>query len=71
MWLGAEATELGSAGVAVVAEATGVAADTVRRGHKEADAGIHPGAGRSRRAGGGTANEPRSTTRCWWRRSSR
>ncbi|MBX9640996.1 MAG: ISAzo13 family transposase [Mycobacteriaceae bacterium] len=39
--------------MAVVAEATGVAADTVRRGRKEADAGIHPGAGRSRRAGGG------------------
>ncbi|MGB9308583.1 MAG: ISAzo13 family transposase [Mycobacterium sp.] len=53
LWLGAEAAELGSGGVAVVAEATGVAADTVRRGRKEADAGIHPGAGRSRRAGGG------------------
>ena len=53
LWLGAEAAELGSGGVAVVAEATGVAADTVRRGRKEADAGISPGAGRSRRAGGG------------------
>jgi hypothetical protein len=53
LWLGAEAAELGSGGVAVVAEATGVAADTVRRGRKEADAGVHPGAGRSRRAGGG------------------
>jgi hypothetical protein len=53
LWLGAEAAELGSGGVAVVAEATGVATDTVRRGRKEADAGIHPGAGRSRRAGGG------------------
>ena len=45
MWLGAEAAELGSGGVAVVAEATGVAADTVRRGRKEADAGDQPGAG--------------------------
>ena len=53
LWLGAEAAELGSGGVAVVAEATGVATDTVRRGRSEADAGIHPGAGRSRRAGGG------------------
>ena len=53
MWLGAEAAELGAEGVAVVAQATGVAADTVRRGRKEADAGIGPGAGRSRRPGGG------------------
>ncbi len=53
LWLGAEAAELGSGGVAVVAEATGVATDTVRRGRKEADAGVHPGAGRSRRPGGG------------------
>ena len=53
LWLGAEAAELGPEGVAVVAQATGVAADTVRRGRKEADAGIGPGAGRSRRPGGG------------------
>jgi Rhodopirellula transposase DDE domain len=53
LWLGAEAAELGPGGVAVVAEATGVAADTVRRGRTEADGGIGPGAGRSRRAGGG------------------
>ena len=53
LWLGAEAAELGPGGVAVVAAATGVAADTVRRGRKEADDGIGPGAGRSRRAGGG------------------
>ena len=53
MWLGAEAAELGPSGVAVVAEATGVAADTVRRGRREANEGIGPGAGRSRRAGGG------------------
>ena len=53
LWLGAEAAELGPSGVAVVAEATGVAADTVRRGRKEADEGFGPGTGRSRRAGGG------------------
>ncbi|WP_424735464.1 ISAzo13 family transposase, partial [Mycobacterium sp.] len=53
LWLGAEAAELGPGGVAVVAGATGVAADTVRRGRAEADAGTGPGAGRSRRSGGG------------------
>lgn len=37
LWLGAEAAELGR--VAVVAKTTGVAADTVRRGRKEADGG--------------------------------
>ena len=53
LWLGAEAAELGPGGVGVVAAATGVAADTVRRGRKEADDGITPGQGRARRAGGG------------------
>ena len=53
LWLGAEAAELGPGGVAVVAAATGVAADTVRRGRKEADDGVTPAAGRSRKAGGG------------------
>jgi hypothetical protein len=53
LWLGAEAAELGSGGVAIVAEACGVAADTVRRGRKEAADGTRPGLGRSRRAGGG------------------
>jgi hypothetical protein len=53
LWLGAEAAELGLGGVAVVSAATGVAADTVRRGRKEADGGISPSAGRSRRPGGG------------------
>ena len=32
LWLGTEAAELGSDGVAVVAHAAGVAADAVRRG---------------------------------------
>ena len=53
LWLGAEAAELGPGGVSVVAAATGVAADTVRRGRKEADDGIAPGQGRARKAGGG------------------
>jgi Rhodopirellula transposase DDE domain len=53
LWLGAEAAELGLGGVAVVSAATGVAAGTVRRGRKEADGGISPSAGRSRRPGGG------------------
>ena len=53
LWLGAEAAELGPGGVAVVAEATGVAADTVRRGREEACGGQAPGPGRSRRPGGG------------------
>lgn len=53
LWLGAEAAELGPGGVAVVAAATGAAADTVRRGRSEAADGLAPAAGRSRRAGGG------------------
>src|SRR5258706_87162 len=53
LWLGAEAAELGPGGVAVVAAATGVAADTVRRGRAEAGAAEFPATGRSRRAGGG------------------
>ncbi len=53
LWLGAEAAELGPGGVAVVAAATGVAADTVRRGRAEADNGTSPVVGRSRKAGGG------------------
>ena len=53
LWLGAEAAELGSGGAAIVAAATGVAADTVRKGRAEADVGTGPGIGRSRRPGGG------------------
>ena len=53
LWLGAEAAELGPGGVGVVAAATGVAADTVRRGRAEADDGTAPASGRSRKAGGG------------------
>ncbi len=53
LWLGAEAAQLGPAGVAVVAAATGVAADTVRRGRREAEEPGSPRPGRSRRPGGG------------------
>jgi len=53
LWLGAEAAELGAGGVAVVAAVTGVAADTVRRGRKEAEDGAAPAVGRSRKPGGG------------------
>ena len=54
LWLGAEAAELGSGGVAVVAEATGVPPDTVRRGRKEAEEGtVRRVSGRSRQPGGG------------------
>lgn len=53
LWLGAEAAELGPGGVAMVARATGVAADTVRKGRAEASGAQVPGAGRSRRPGGG------------------
>lgn len=53
LWLGTEAAELGPGGVAIVARATGVAADTVRKGRAEASGAQVPGPGRSRRAGGG------------------
>src|SRR6202158_2030027 len=53
LWLGAEAAELGTGGVAVVAAATGVAADTVRRGRKEAEDAEAPAAGPARAPGGG------------------
>jgi Rhodopirellula transposase DDE domain len=53
LWLGAEAAELGPGGVAIVAEATGVSADTVRRGRADASGAQVPGPGRSRRPGGG------------------
>jgi hypothetical protein len=53
LWLGVEAAQLGSAGVAVVAAATGVAPDTVRRGRDEVEGAGVPPAGRSRKPGGG------------------
>jgi hypothetical protein len=54
IWLGAEAGELGRGGIKFVAEATGAAIETVRRGI--ADLGKDPGeqdGGRVRRPGGG------------------
>jgi len=53
LWLGAEAAELGVGGVGLVADAVGVAADTVRRGRAEAQ-GLDAGSVvTSRRPGGG------------------
>ena len=70
LWLGAEAAELGPGGVATVAEATGVAADTVRRGRKEAEGGTAPARG-GPAAPAAAVSGPRPTTRIWSRRSSR
>jgi transposase len=53
LWLGSEARELGAGGAAVVAEALGVAADTVRRGRAELDDPQAPPVGVSRKPGGG------------------
>ena len=54
LWLGAEASVLGSGGVAVVAAAVGAATDTVRRGRTEVRAADNvPAMGRSRQPGGG------------------
>jgi hypothetical protein len=52
MWLGVEASALGSGGVAVVARATGVDPKTVRRGRAEVESGAEPD-GRVRGPGGG------------------
>ena len=70
LWLGAEAAESGAGGVAVVAAATGVAADTVRRGRKEVDDGVAPAAGRSRKPGGGRKRAESHDAELVWRRSS-
>ncbi len=53
VWLGAEARELGSGGVRVVADAVGVSPDTVRRGRDELDDPQPLEVGRSRVPGGG------------------
>jgi hypothetical protein len=53
LWLGAEARELGLGGAVLVAQAVGVAADTVRRGRAELDDPVPPPVGASRRSGGG------------------
>jgi hypothetical protein len=53
VWLGAEARELGSSGVRIVADAVGVAPDTVRRGRDELDDPQPLEVGRSRAPGGG------------------
>ena len=53
VWLGAEARELGSSGVQIVAEAVRVSPDTVRRGRDELDDPQPLEVGRSRVPGGG------------------
>src|SRR5260370_36142047 len=53
VWLGAEARELGSSGVRVVADAVGVSPDTVRRGRDELDDPQPLEVSRSRAPGGG------------------
>ena len=53
VWLGAEARELGSSGVKIVAEAVRVSPDTVRRGRDELDDPQPLEVGRSRASGGG------------------
>src|SRR5437764_2583341 len=53
VWLGAEARELGSGGVGMVAKAVSVSPDTVRRGRSELDDPWPLPVGRSRGAGGG------------------
>ncbi len=53
VWLGAEARDLGSSGVRIVADAVGVSPDTVRRGRDELDDPQPLEVGRSRAPGGG------------------
>lgn len=53
LWLGAEARELGSGGVGIVAQAVGVAGDTVRRGRAELEEPAPLPYPRSRKPGGG------------------
>jgi AcrR family transcriptional regulator len=53
VWLGAEARELGSGGVRIVADAVRVSPDTVRRGRDELDDPQPLEVGRSRSPGGG------------------
>lgn len=70
LWLGAEARELGPSGVALMAEATGVAPGTVRRGRDEAEGGV----GLAEGALVGlvvAASGPRRMTRAWSRTSTR
>jgi hypothetical protein len=52
LWAAAESTAIGYGGDALVSEATGIARQTIRRGRREIEAGIQPGA-RIRRAGAG------------------
>jgi hypothetical protein len=53
LWLGSEASELGSGGVGIVADAVAVSPDTVRRGRSELEDPTPLPVGRSRGPGGG------------------
>lgn len=53
LWAAAEAESRGRGGTAAVARATGIAASTIRRGHRELVGGESPGLGRVRRPGAG------------------
>jgi hypothetical protein len=62
LWAAAEARSAGRGGIAATARATGIAADTIRKGIRELESGHGPGRGRVRRPGGGrkraTDNDP-------------
>jgi Rhodopirellula transposase DDE domain len=51
--LWAEARSAGRGGIAATARATGIAADTIRKGIRELESGHSPGRGRARRPGAG------------------
>ena len=53
LWAGAEANAIGRGGVAWVAEATGIAISTVRKGRDEVRSGVAPTLVRDRRQGAG------------------
>jgi Rhodopirellula transposase DDE domain len=53
LWAAAEARSAGRGGIAATARATGIAADTIRKGIRELESGHSPGRGRVRRLGAG------------------
>jgi hypothetical protein len=53
LWAAAEARSAGRGGIEATARATGMASDTIRKGIRELESGIGPGAGRVRHPGAG------------------
>ena len=53
LWAAAEARSAGRGGIAATSRATGIAADTIRKGIRELESGASPGRGRVRRPGAG------------------